>query len=225
MSATGRAWWFDPLPPMSFDVIMADPPWLFELYSDKGAGKSPQAQYDCMTTAEICALPVGHLARGDCWLWLWATFPMMEQAPSVVRAWGFDYVTGGVWIKRGTSGKLAMGPGYVLRGNAELVLIGKVGNPPIFSRCIRNVIEAPRRRHSEKPDAAYEAAEKLFGPGRRADLFSRRNRPGWEAFGNETGKFDQPHASRLRREAAEPRPPKPLPFEHPDQMSLFEAAA
>ena len=108
-------WPFDPLPPLSFDVVFADPPWQFELRSEKGEGKAPQAHYDCMSLDEICALPVGHLARGDAWLWLWATYPMLREAFTVLDAWGFTYVTGGPWVKRGQSGKLAFGPGYVLR--------------------------------------------------------------------------------------------------------------
>ena len=192
-------WPFDPLPMFGFDVIVADPPWLFELRSEKGEEKSPQARYACMPTREICAMPVGQLARGDCWLWLWATFPMLADGLRVLEAWGFRYVTGGAWVKRGLSGKLAFGPGYVFRGNAEAVLIGRVGNPPICSRSIRNVIEAPRGRHSEKPDAAYEAAEMLFGPARRADLFSRRARPGWEAWGHEAGMLDDPETLVARR--------------------------
>ncbi|MBY0296400.1 MAG: DNA methyltransferase [Methylobacterium sp.] len=185
-------WVFDPLPPLSFDVIMIDPPWSFENWSEGGNGKNAKAQYDCMPIEEIAALPVGHLARGDAWLWLWATYPMLPDALHVMKRWGFAYVTGGPWVKRGASGKLAMGPGYVLRGNAEAFLLGKHGRPRTFSRSIRNVIEAPRREHSRKPDEAYETAERLFGPARRADVFSRQSRPGWEAWGREAGRFDEP---------------------------------
>ncbi len=187
-------WIFDPLPIFGFDVIMADPPWAFELRSEAGEAKSAQAQYDCMRTEDICALPVNLLARRDTWLWLWGIFAMIDDARAVMDAWGFRFVTAGVWIKRGASGKLRMGPGYVLRGNAEPFLIGRIGNPRTFSRSIRNVIEAPAGRHSEKPALAYEIADVLFGPAFRADLFSRRTRPGWQAWGKEAGKFDDPAA-------------------------------
>lgn len=183
-------WPFDPLPPLSYEVIMADPPWSFDGWSDAGNAKNAKAHYQCMSTPEICALPVGHLARGDCYLFLWATFPMMRDAFKVLDAWGFKYVTGGAWVKRGKSGKMSFGPGYVLRECAEPFLIGRVGNPRVASRSVRAIIEAPRRRHSEKPVLAYRTAETLFGPARRADLFSRRSRKGWESWGNEAGKLD-----------------------------------
>lgn len=185
-------WPFDPLPPLSFDVIMADPPWSFDNWSEGGNAKNAKAQYACMPLAEIAALPVGHLARGDAWLWLWATYPMLPQAMHVMGAWGFAYVTGGPWVKRGASGKLAMGTGYVLRSCSEIFLLGKFGSPRTCSRAVRNVIEAPRREHSRKPDQAYAMAETLFGPARRADLFSRESRSGWQAWGMEAGRFDTP---------------------------------
>jgi N6-adenosine-specific RNA methylase IME4 len=183
-------WPFGTLTPLSYDVIMADPPWDYANWSEGGNAKNAKAQYACMPLAEIAALPVGHLARGDAWLWLWATYPMLPQAMQVMSAWGFPYVTGGTWVKRGASGKLAMGTGYVLRSCSEIFLLGKHGAPRICSRAIRNVIEAPRREHSRKPEEAYAMAETLFGPARRADLFSRASRLGWDAWGNEAGKFD-----------------------------------
>lgn len=183
-------WPFGTMSPFGYDVIMADPPWSFDNWSEGGNEKNAKNQYDCMPTAAICALPVGHLARGDCWIWLWATMPMLPDALRVMEAWGFRYITAGPWIKRGKSGKLAMGTGYVLRSCSEMFLLGKMGEPRTLNRSTRNVIEAPRREHSRKPDEAYAIAEKLFPAMRRADLFSRQSRPGWDAWGNESTKFN-----------------------------------
>ena len=190
MNTVMTPWPFHAMPMFSFDVIMADPPWSFDNWSEGGNAKNAKAQYECMPTADIKRMPVGHLAAGDCWLWLWATYPMLPEAIEVMNAWGFKYVTAGPWVKRGASGKLAMGTGYVLRSCSEIFLIGKNGEPKTHARDVRNVLEAPRREHSRKPDEAYAMAEKLFGPGRRADLFSRESRPGWTSWGNEAKKFD-----------------------------------
>lgn len=88
-----------------------------------------------------------------------------------------------------------MGTGYVLRSAAEVFLIGRFGEPKTLNRGTRNVIEAPRREHSRKPDEAYAACEGLFPALRRADLFSRQSRPGWDSWGNEATKFDPAAAS------------------------------
>ena len=47
------SWPFGDLPPLSFDIVLADPPWLFELYSANGEHKSPQRHYGCMALADI----------------------------------------------------------------------------------------------------------------------------------------------------------------------------
>ena len=178
------------VPLFKYGLIMADPPWLFNLRTKKGEAKSPQAQYDCMSLEAIKEMRISNVAARDCWLWLWAINPMLPQAFEVMEAWGFSFVTAGHWVKRTKHGKLNMGTGYVLRGAGEPFLIGKLGNPESCSRSIRSVIDAPIREHSRKPDAAYEAAEKLAGRHAfRLDLFSREERPGWDRFGNETEKF------------------------------------
>jgi N6-adenosine-specific RNA methylase IME4 len=46
------------------------------------------------------------------------------------------------------------------------------------------VIEAPRRKHSQKPDEVYEQIERMF-EGPYIELFARQRRDGWEAWGNE----------------------------------------
>lgn len=185
-------WPFGDLPPLSFDLIVCDPPWSFALRSDKGEAKSAQAQYDCMPLDAIKALPVAHLARQDALLWLWATHPMLPQALDVMAAWGFAFTTSGVWVKTTTGGKLTFGTGYVLRSASEPFLIGKFGRPRT-ARNVRTVIMAPAREHSRKPDEAYAAAEALaIGATRRADLFSRESRAGWCSWGRETGRFDAP---------------------------------
>lgn len=189
-------WPFDPLPRHSFDLIMADPNWRFETWSDAGkAQKSPERHYQTDSIETISKYPVRSLAHRNCLLWLWATHPMIDQQIAVCRAWGFKFVTTGVWVKRTKNGKLSFGTGYRLRSASEPFIIGTIGFP-LTSKSVRTVIEGPAREHSRKPDEAYAAAEQLlprtmWGAARRADLFSRETRPGWTAWGDEIGKFDQ----------------------------------
>lgn len=183
-------WPFGSLEPWSFDLIMADPPWRFELYSEKGEEKSPQAHYATMTLADIAALPVADLGRDDCLLWLWCTAPMLPQQIALGERWGFRYVTSGAWVKRTVHDKTAFGTGYVLRSAHEPFVIMKRGDPKT-ARDVRSVVEAKVREHSRKPDAAFRAAERLMPwPGvKRLELFSREERKGWSVWGNEVGKF------------------------------------
>ena len=142
-----------------------------------------------MDLEQIKALPVGDLARENSVLWLWATSPMLDKQIEVLSAWGFTFKTSGVWVKTTRNGKLSFGTGYVLRGAHEPFLIGTRGEPKT-TRGVRSVIMAARREHSRKPDAAYDAAVELMPNARRADVFSRQRRAGWDVWGNETDKFE-----------------------------------
>lgn len=185
-----EAWPFGDLQPMKYGLIMADPPWSFTNWSAKGEKKSAKAHYDCMNLNDIKALPVNHLAAGDCCLFLWATWPMLPQAMEVMRAWGFAYKTGGVWHKRTVTGKTAFGTGYRVRCASEPFLLGFLGNPA-NSRSERNVIDGLAREHSRKPEEAYAWAERYLPDVWRVELFSRAERLGWDSFGDEVGKFDE----------------------------------
>lgn len=179
----------DALEPWAYNLIMADVPWQFSLWSDKGEEKSPQAHYQTMALEQVKALPVVELAAKDCLLWLWATAPMLPQALEVMAAWDFQYTTMGAWHKRTKHDKTAFGTGYVLRSALEPYLIGKRGEPQT-TRSVRNVVMGPVREHSRKPEEAYRAADALMPAARRVELFSRERRPGWCSWGNEVGKFN-----------------------------------
>jgi len=185
-----------PLAPLrrnAYGLVKIDPPWRYETYSQKGKGKSAEQHYDCMSIADICALPIADLAHPDgMWVWLWATAPMYDQARMCFEFWNVKYSSQGVWVKTTKSGGPTFGTGYVLRNSHEPFLIGKIGKPKIHSHSIRSVIMARRREHSRKPDEAYAAAEAMAGPYAKADIFSREKREGWESFGNEADKFTSP---------------------------------
>lgn len=174
-----------------YSVITADPPWDFKTYSRKGRVKTPHVHYRCMNLGDIMALPVADLAAKDSVLFLWTTGPHARQAFDVLDAWGFTYKTQAVWAKQSSTGKKwAFGTGYIMRGAAEFLLVATKGKPKALSKSVRNLIVAPVREHSRKPDVARDAFEALY-PGPYLELFSRQSTPGWDAWGHETGKFDR----------------------------------
>lgn len=52
------------------------------------------------------------------------------------------------------------------------------------ARAVRQVIEAPRREHSRKPDETFPRIEALYG-GPYLELFARQQRAGWTVWGDE----------------------------------------
>lgn len=168
----------------AYGLIMVDPPWEFDTWSDKGKGKSPESHYNCMSLDDIKALPVADLAAPDCCLFLWCTWPRLDDGREVLDAWGFEYKTGGAWHKTTRHGKTAFGPGYRVRCASEPFRLAFRGNPK-NSRAERNIIVGSVREHSRKPESAYAWCERYLRGVRRADLFSRQVRTGWDFWGNE----------------------------------------
>lgn len=182
-------WPFGDLRTFGYGAILADPPWKYSNYSRKGEHKGAAAQYDCMTQAELAALPVSQLAAPDCALIMWATPPLLPVAVETMKAWGFTFKSAGSWAKQSSTGqKWAFGTGYCYRAATEFYLLGTIGRPEFRSKSVRNLIVAPTRGHSRKPDQMHLDVERLFH-GPYCELFARAPRAGWDVWGNQTDKF------------------------------------
>ncbi len=186
------------LPRKHFRVLYADPAWEYRTWSAKGENRAPQQHYDCMPTDEICALPVTEIAADDSVLFLWVYQPMIADAFRVASAWGFEVRTVGYyWIKTRTPSlkdgvdPFVVGLGKYTRAGAEQCWICKRGRGlPRVSRSERQVIFAPLREHSRKPDEIADSIVRLHGDVPRIELFARTPRPGWTVWGNETTRFE-----------------------------------
>jgi N6-adenosine-specific RNA methylase IME4 len=174
-----------------FATILIDAPWTFRTYSENGKGRSPQRHYDCMSLAEIAALPIAGLAANDCALLLWAVMPELPGALDVIKTWGFEYKTCAfVWIKQNESGEgLHTGMGYWTRSTAELCLLATKGSPQRLTMDVHQVVLAPVGEHSAKPEEVRRRIERLF-TGPYLELFARRPVEGWTVWGNEIGRVE-----------------------------------
>jgi len=199
-----------------YRAILADPPWSFESWSEKGAGKSAKRHYNVMELHAIKSMPVGStLAHPDgCVLFMWAVDSMLPEALEVIKAWGFTFKTVAfTWVKAELGPALTtdLGPvreytkehfgmGYWTRGNPEMCLLATRGKPQKLSSSVRQLVVSPRREHSRKPDEIRTRIENLV-PGPYLELFARSRAPGWDAWGNEINKFPigDPHESNIKR--------------------------
>ena len=167
-----------PPPEGPFELVYADPPWQLGHPDSKNA---PENHYPCMPLDEIKALPIP--AADDAVLFLWAVNGLLPEALEVMAAWGFEYRTNLVWAKP------SVGLGVWARNRHELLLIGRRGtiSPPEPDQRPDSVIEAPRHRHSTKPDAVYELIETAYPHLSKLELFHRGHaRPGWTTWGNQS---------------------------------------
>lgn len=194
-------WPFHGLDPGIWELLMIDPPWRFETFSEKGReAKSADVHYQTMRLNQIAELPVKDLMAPNSLAMVWTTNPLLPQQLEIIQSrWGLRYVTIGTWVKRTVHWKLAFGTGYVLRNSTEHFVIAARGKPKT-TNSTRSVLEARLRKHSEKPDEIYPMAERLMPSARmRADIFSRTDRKGWTSFGDEKGLFNDGPVDRPKR--------------------------
>lgn len=168
-----------------YKIIYADPPWS---YDDKlnHHGGSASSHYSEMSVEEICDLPVKQISDKDCVLFMWGTWPKLQEALQVIEAWGFDYKTiGFVWVKKYKSGKSFFGMGRWTRGNTEFCLIGVKGKPKRHDNAISQIIDSIAKQHSKKPNEVRTKILTLCGDLPRIELFARTKISGWDVFGND----------------------------------------
>ena len=171
------------LPPGKYNIIYADPPWKY--YA--GGYKNQEQHYDSLTVEELKQMPMDDLAADNCILFLWVTFPILDEVFDLIKWWGFEYSTVGfVWVKqKKKGGGFFFGLGNWTRSNAELCLIATKGSIERKDASISQIIYTPVGKHSQKPSIVRENIVKLAGDLPRIELFARQKSEGWDVWGNE----------------------------------------
>lgn len=185
------------LPAGKFRVVYADPPWK---YGDERTGSataiggddsrsdsSAADKYPTMPTDKICEFTdetgrhVSDLAAHDAVLFMWATFPLLEDAMRVIPAWGFKYKTAIVWHKQRSN------VGNYHDASCELLMICTRGSCPIeIDERVSQMQSIARGKHSAKPEEFRALVDRLYPSGPRVELFRRGVAPsGWTIWGNE----------------------------------------
>lgn len=175
---------------MKYRTIVADPPWHYGSSQPrfKGAPKDTRPKggrsctpYPTMSVDAIAALPVKDLVGHDAHLYLWTTNTHLRHAWDICESWGFRYSTLLVWCKApmGAAGF----PAYP--GHTEFVVFARRGSLRHQARVAdRNWWMWPRSGHSSKPEAFLDIVEAV-SPGPYLELFARRQRLGWDTWGDE----------------------------------------
>ncbi|MDH3834730.1 MAG: MT-A70 family methyltransferase [Nitrosopumilus sp.] len=169
-----------PFPGKKYKIIYADPPWFYS----RNDGRS--CPYPMLGTQNIIDLPVKEITDKDCILFMWATFPRIQEGLDVIKGWGFEYKTIGFnWVKRNKNGGWFWGMGNWTRSNSEVCLIGTKGTPKRLRADVHQVIDTPFTEHSRKPDSTRQRILELCGDLPRIELFARTKIHGWDTWGND----------------------------------------
>lgn len=171
-----------------YATIVVDPPWDYP-GGFNGYGTRRPLPYAAMNYEEIAALDLGTLLEREGYLFMWATNKHLPLAYRLVTNWGFSYRQTLTWDKGLGSGGL----GGMFATTSEFVVIAQNIRPGTNAHGSRtkglrypeSVLRFPRqKRHSQKPEAFYDLVERV-SPGPYLDLFARRQRIGWDVWGDE----------------------------------------
>lgn len=182
-----------------YTTVVADPPWPYpspggHLTSSQdhrpnsfGTGAPSAAQrYSLMTMDDLKAMPVQDVVADDAHLYLWTTNAFLVEAHDLAVAWGFRPVTMLTWCKthQDDPSRVSMKTGHYFRGATEHALFAVRGSLPLqTTEALPTAYLWPRiGEHSAKPDAFLDLVEKA-SPGPYLELFCRRPRLGWDAWG------------------------------------------
>ena len=187
---------------MRYRTIVADPPWPMKDSGPRSlstaghwradhTGARSVVPYERMSIDEIAALPVRDLAEKDAHLYLWTTSRFLDEGFDVLRAWGFRYALTLTWCKA----PRGQGLGGAFSNTTEFVLLAKRGSLRHIGKIdttwfawkrpyVVGASGAAQADHSRKPDGFADAVEQV-SPGPYLELFARRQRLGWDTWGNE----------------------------------------
>jgi N6-adenosine-specific RNA methylase IME4 len=188
-----------------YRAIAIDAPARFKNYTALTAAnwnerRDVEKKYSTMTIEEIAALPIKDLAHPDgCHVFAWIPGPHLNRIQFLVKGWGFKYSSQGfTWVKLHRRFKevpplfsvddFAAINGHTTRHNAEICYLARRGNAKRLDKGVRELVIAPQREHSRKPDEIYHRIE-CYCAGPYLELFARERRPGWDAWGDQVGMF------------------------------------
>ena len=169
-----------PFPNRKYQIIVADPPWKISKIIKRVRPNQVLMDYPTMGLEEISELPVQNITDSTCMCFLWTIDKYLYDTRNVLEKWGFKYHLTMAWDK--TNG-LAM---YGFNRQTEFILVGFNGKQDAYPsrKTVRTSFTAKSSRHSEKPQEFYDMLDVIpLNP--RIDLFARKQRAGWDAWGNE----------------------------------------
>lgn len=167
------------LPNDKFDLVYADPPWMYgnsmpEYFTEQAN------HYPLMSLEEICKMPIKDITSQNAVLFLWVTSPILEESFEVIKSWGFKYKTSFIWDK------IKHNMGHYSSVRHEILLLCIKGSYPLHNVKLYDSVQSiERTKHSKKPEFYYEMIEDIYCNAKKIELFSRKTREGWYAYGNQ----------------------------------------
>ena len=177
------------LPNKRYKIIYADPPWK----QSKGGKKNvrlkssgKELDYKVISLEEIKQILKEKIEQTekDSVLFLWTIDKYLFEAQKIAEELGYKLHARMIWNK-----VTGIPCAFTVRYGHEYLLYmykGKLLKIAEKERGkIHTVFKEQVKKHSQKPEIAYEIIEKLYPNTNKLELFARNKREGWDAWGDE----------------------------------------
>jgi len=168
---------------LRYNIVYADPPWMQLKGKTKKCRPHQTRNLDYPTLSLNDIKTVLEQVDADI-LFLWTIDKFLFEAQYIAEDLGYRLHARFIWNK--TNG---VAPGFTVRYTHEY-LLWMYGKPMLkvakeAQGKFTTVFSEPSKRHSQKPEKAYEMIEELYPKATKLELFARKRRIGWDAWGNE----------------------------------------
>lgn len=171
-----------------YDLVLADPPWRqtrggFIKHSPNSSGRSVDYSTLDLETIKEHLRKVTDLQEQQV-LFLWTIDKYLFEAERIAKELGFKLHARMIWNKiRGipTAFTIRYGHEYLLyMYKGKLMPVAKEERGKIHS-----VFTELPKRHSQKPETAYQIIERLYPNTKKLEMYARNQRFGWDCWGDE----------------------------------------
>lgn len=172
-----------------YSVIYADPPWKQSKGGKKqvranSSGKPLDYQTESLQEIQEQMAQAVSLAEDNSVLFLWTIDKYLFEAQKIAESLGYKLHARMIWNKvTGIPAAFTIRYGheyllYMYRGKLLPIATEERGK-------IHSVFTEKVKRHSQKPQIAYEIIERLYPNTQKIELYARNTRSGWDCWGNE----------------------------------------
>ena len=173
----------------TYDLILADPPWKQKRGGRKNVrpnSSGKELEYPVLSMEDI----LSHLSEAtahtsdNAILFLWTIDKYLFEAQRLAEQLGYKLHARMIWNK-----VTGIPAAFTVRfGHEYLLYMYKGKLLPVATQergKIHTVFTEQAKRHSQKPEIAYEIIERLYPHTRKLEMYARNTRDKWDSWGNE----------------------------------------
>ena len=173
----------------TYNLIYADPPWRQKRGGKKAVRPNTSGKpliYQTCSLEEIKShleKAVQHTPENSI-LFLWTIDKYLFEAQTIAEDLGYKLHARMIWDK-----VTGIPAAFTVRYGHEYLLYMYKGKLIPVAReergKIHTVFREKVKKHSQKPEIAYQIIERLYPDTEKIELYARQERDGWDCWGNE----------------------------------------